>query len=161
MAEQEQNINLEEESELKMNYYAECNDQLANLNNYCADLNQKLHGVNINEKVDILGKNRIILTGMAANFESDISEDTGVDLITIRQQEQKQILEDMINKDFTDDDTEINEEAFEIKYDDNTKNSINITNKNKMKKAKKHKNVSKCEKRRKRAISKKRRMRRH
>lgn len=154
MCEQEQKINLDEESEERSNYYIECNNRLTNLNDYCGDLNQKLHGININEKLDILGKNRIVLTGMAANFESDMPEDTGIDLITLQQQEQVQILEDMIN---TDDqvDVVIDEEAFEIKYDNNIEKIENT----KPKKIKKHKHISKCERRKRRAISKKRRMR--
>lgn len=163
MCEQEQNINLDDNSEEVINYYTECNDRLTYLNNYCGDLNQKLHGININEKMDILGKNRIVLTGMAANFESDISEDTGIDLITLIQQEQVQVLEDMINDD-DQSDIIINDDAFEIIYDD-IKNDDNenddIKNKTKCKKIKKIKYVSKYQKRLKRTISKKRRMQNH
>lgn len=159
MVEKEQNINLEEESVELSNYYNECQDTLNKLNEYCADLNQKLHGVNINENVDILGRNRIVLTGMAANFASDISEDTGVDIVTIRQQEQPQVLEDMINAD-DDIDIVIDEKAFEITYDDY--NIVEIKNEPKIKstlKTKtKPKRISKCEKRKKRAKGKAKRM---
>ena len=171
MADKEQNINLEDESDIKTQYYIECEVTLQNLNRYCEDLNQRLHGININENIDILGKNRIVLTGMAANFETDISEDTGMDLITIRQQEQQQILEDMINEEPIENEI-INENAFELNYDTNMQlnetyltfdkinNDVNNTKLKMYKSKRKHKkNISNCEKRRRKAISKKRRMR--
>lgn len=114
MVSKEQNINLDDESDDKTNYYKECELNLANLNNYCEDLNQRLHGININDKVDILGRNRIILTGMSANHCNDTEEDTGIDLITLRQQEQQQILEDMINEDIINNNSDV--------VDDNVEN---------------------------------------
>lgn len=155
----EQNINLESESEEKNKYYLDCKDKLDDLNMYCGDLNQKLHGINIDEKVDVLGRNRIILTGMASNFESDVSDDTGIDLITLRQQEQTQILENMINEEDVED-VIIDESAFEIKYDvEEPKNKIEKEINSKIKNKKNKKRISKKEKRKRKSISKKRRMR--
>jgi len=155
MCQKEQIVDIEKDSVERTEYYSECKNKLDKLNSYCDDINQKLHGVNINENVDILGQNRIILTGMAANFESDISDDTGIDLITLRQQEQVKVLQDMINKEDDFKNEIIDESAFEINYDDVNYKKITKTIIHKKDKIKK---LTKCEKRKRHALAKKRRM---
>jgi hypothetical protein len=84
----------------------------------------------------------------------------------LRQQEQIQILEDMINNDdFVNDDSTndiIDERLFEINYDEPQIANNNHTKRNKYtNKNKKRKHISKCARRKKRAMSKKRRNRIH
>jgi heat shock protein 1/8 len=180
MTEQEEIINLDEDSEEKSTYYEECELKINNLHEYSENLNQKLHGINIDDKRDILGRNRIVLTGMSTYMPAGTDEDTGIDIITLRQQEQQQVMEDLINAD-NDDDIDIEDIIFEEDLDNQTlseyknefqytyqTNSIdNITNiistvkLNKTKKLK-HKRIkiSNAEKRKRRAKCKARRINR-
>lgn len=82
-------------------YYNECKQKLEELNSKCSDINQKMQGINLDQKKDVLGNERVILTGYVEKDHDEdeyIAEDeTGtsiLDLVRIRQQ---QVIDEMVN----------------------------------------------------------------
>jgi len=85
----------------KTEYYTECETKLANLRIECEAIQQKMQGINLDKMKDILGDERIILTGYVEN-ENNGNEDNeeancGTDIITLMRKKQQDLLSEMIN----------------------------------------------------------------
>ena len=82
----------------KTEYYTECETKLANLRIECEAIQQKMQGINLDKMKDILGDERIILTGYVENSNEDNDEaNCGTDIITLMRKKQQDLLSEMIN----------------------------------------------------------------
>lgn len=95
----EENAKLDEES-----YYNECDKKLTEINELCEEIQQKLDGINLDENRDLLGNDRIILTGYSDDTQNDISKETnginmeGTDIIALMRRKQEKVMLDLINE---------------------------------------------------------------
>jgi Hsp70 protein. len=84
----------------KEKYYDECTIKLNELNNYCADIHQKMQGINLDQKKDLLGNDRVILTGYTESTGDDTQ--CGTDIISLIRNRQQDLIADMINNNCVD-----------------------------------------------------------
>ena len=96
--------------QLKEEYHNECHNKIIYINELSENIQQKMQGINLDDKKDILGSERIIITGQAGHsscteeikiemggFQFNDNEEKGMDIITIMRERQKNIINDMIN----------------------------------------------------------------
>jgi heat shock protein 1/8 len=115
--------------ELKKIYLDSCTEKINYINSLSETIQQKMQGINLNDKKDILGGDRIILSGYTEEhnivFEGNQindNEDNGIDIITIMRERQKNIIDDMINDDC---DGNSGDNSDEIINDDNSDHIVN------------------------------------
>ena len=108
----EENAKLDEES-----YYNECDKKLTEINELCEEIQQKLQGINLDENRDLLGNDRIVLTGYSDDTQNDISKDTnginmeGTDIIALMRRKQEKVMLDLINEEDNETDNDDNNET--------------------------------------------------
>lgn len=96
----ENNINwLFEDNDINDEFYLECNSKINYLNKLCCDLQNKMQGININEKVDIFGNDRIILdTEDEHKQDTNENDKKGTSVISILQKKKQIEMEKLINR---------------------------------------------------------------
>jgi heat shock protein 1/8 len=97
----EKNDKQNEINEINEKFYNECNIKINFINELCNELHNQMQGVNINNKVDIFGNDRIIIPEQNSNDNNDEdfeenNEKGGTSIISILQRKKKDVIEKLI-----------------------------------------------------------------
>jgi molecular chaperone DnaK (HSP70) len=77
-------------------YYDECNRKIEEINNECSYIDKQNNGINFDKNNDILGGNRIILTGPDSQKDEN---KLGTNIIDLMKKKQLNVIKEMIDED--------------------------------------------------------------